>query len=487
MQKIEAQIKIPQFKEAIIRSDRLNDFLSVESSVEMALNMNFDTLGAPQIRQGLSYYSTDTNSSNCISLGTFSKNASSDRKLLMQIGTLGTVTKIYYINPTTPNTAVLSRTLSASGGKARFAQLLDYTYMVNGALGDAVQTFNGTTWGTTNVDVLPKGDFIATFSALIWIANASTDKIYYTNTPTIAGLVTGGSSFLFKLSPADGEKITALKTSPNALLVFKENHIFRVYSESSADPYPAYFVGTYSQESIVEYFDAIYFHHSSGFYKFNYDAQPTPISERIQDFVRAIPRSAYGDIIGWRDDDAVYWSIGDVTVDSVLYSSCVLRYTPTKELWTVYSYTGTTIKSAITFDTGTTVFTLLGSSNLKLQYMSSVYADRTDGISYDLITRWTNITQYMSTLKAITHVSVSHEQLAGANVQIQFDNDKVNQWITIGSLTDSFVTTFNIPETPTFNRVRFRISGNILSDTISSKSRIIGIEIPVMVDYGIKL
>ena len=82
------------------------------------------------------------------------------------------------------------------------------------------------------------------------------------------------NNFIEKFSPQDGESITGLIRVPRALLLFKQNHIYRIYSATNIDPYPAYNVGTYSQESIVQTKDGVYFHHPSGFYHFSYDSQP---------------------------------------------------------------------------------------------------------------------------------------------------------------------------------------------------------------------
>src|SRR5690606_2139719 len=132
------------------------------------------------------------------------------------------------------------------------------------------------------------------------------------------------------------------------------------YGATSLDAYPAYNVGTFSQESIVETKTGIFFHHSSGFYQFDYGSQPVEISRRIIDFVQAIPRAAHADITGvYAGFDAVAWSVGQVTVEGVVYANCVLRYTISTQVWTVYDYPGIIIPANIYYDDGTNLNHLL--------------------------------------------------------------------------------------------------------------------------------
>ena len=287
-------IKIPYPTEGTIRSTQLNDTVAPENSVQLALNMNFDCVGAMTSRGGVSLLTTAASAIK--TFGTLNIQGGIKR-LFTHAGS-----DVYSWNGTSWSSV---RTLTGSG-KARFSQFLNRTWMVNGNAGDVPKTSGGSTFDTTNVPAtLPKGDFIqAGFDGRVWIADKSTDVIYYTDivqfTPpsTYALTFDLAVNFIKNFSPQDGESITGLFRVPRALLLFKENHIYRIYSASNVDPYPAYNVGTFSQESIVQAKDGLYFHHSSGFYKFAYDGQPIEISRRVIDFVKAIPRSQYGEISG---------------------------------------------------------------------------------------------------------------------------------------------------------------------------------------------
>ena len=330
-------IKIPYPTEGVIRSAQLNDTVTPENSVQLAINMHFDQIGSVTTRLGVAQYATDL-AGSVKAFGTLNIQGGIKR-LFGQVGT--DVSVWNGTNWTSVRTATVST-------KARFSQWLNKTYMVNGT--DALQCSDGGNFAATasfvpTSPVIPVGDYIqAGFDGRIWVANKADDVIYYSDivqfdpagTPKYSITYTTGN-FIESFSPQDGESITGLFRVPKALLVFKENHIYRVYSADNVDPYPAYNVGTYSQESIVQGKDGIYFHHSSGFYRFNYDTQPTEISRRITDFVKAISRANYDDVVGVYDGyDAIKWSVGSVTVEDVTYANCQLRYSISTQLWTIY-------------------------------------------------------------------------------------------------------------------------------------------------------
>ena len=181
---------------------------------------------------------------------------------------------------------------------------------------------------------------------------------------------------------------------------FKQNHIYRVYNTTNVDPYPAYNVGTFSQESIVQAKDGVYFHHSSGFYKFTYDGQPTEISRRVIDFVKAIPRASYENIVGVYDGyDAVKWSIGAVTVEGVTYDNCQMRYSISTQVWTIYDFDSTAITALIRYDNGTTIEQIAGTSTGLIGKLDSGYTDFGTSIYYEMIDRWRSFTDMYSVTK----------------------------------------------------------------------------------------
>ena len=322
----------------------------------------------------------------------------------------------------------------AQVSKPRFAQYLNYIWMVNGnniVGGDPVATSNGGAFGTTLVpDGFPKGDFIsAGFEGRVWVANKTLGVIYYTDIvqftpPTTYSLTYNPDvNFISTLAPQTGETFTALFEVPRALLVFTQNTITRIYGASSVDAYAAYNVGTYSQESIVQTKTGIFFHHSSGFYQFDYGSQPVEISRRIIDFVKAIPRANYEDIVGIYDGyDCVKWYVGSVLVEGVVFSNCCVRYTISTQVWTVYDYVGNDITAFIEFDDGVTLNQIVGTTNSvsspvnKTGAIDVGYTDFGQPFYYEFIDRWRAYSQMYYIIKNISGMNVYSENAAGANL-----------------------------------------------------------------------
>jgi len=456
-------IKIPNPIEGVIRSAQLDDSICPENSVQIAINMNFDRVGAVQTRPGVETYAT-TLAGSVNSFGTLNTQSSTTKYLFAHVGST-----IQALNSATGAWAPVRTGLTGTE-KARFSQYLNRVWMVNGNAGDVPKTSNGGTFDTTDVPAtLPKGDFIqAGYDARVWIADAAKDILYYTDqvvsldgTTYVSPLTfTLTENFITKFSSQDGESITGLFRVPKALLLFKQNHIYRVYSPENMDAYPAYNVGTYSHESIVQGKDGLYFHHPSGFYKFNYDSQPTEISLRVRDFIRAIPRANYENIVGIYDGlDCIKWSVGAVTVEGVAYSNCQMRYSISTQVWTIYDFDTTAITALISYDNGTTIEQVAGTSTGLVGKLDSGTTDFGSPIYYELIDRWRGFTDMSSSSKSISGLAVMTENGAGMEVQYQTEKAPTNAWEYIDSVKDEYVALFPNASTKDFNEIRLRYSG----------------------------
>jgi hypothetical protein len=458
-------IKIPYPTEGIIRSVQLNDTVSPENSVQLAVNMNFDRIGALTTRDGISTYA-DTLDGSVTSFGTLNVQGGVKR-LFAQYGT-----KIKSWDGTDWTTR---RTTTVST-KARYSQWLNHIYMVNGT--DALQCSDGisafaATAGFVPATVMPVGHFVsAGFDGRIWVLNKTADTIYYSDqvqfdVATQTYSITYTNTSFQNLSPQDGESFSGVFRVPKALLVFKQNHIFRIYSATNVDPYPAYNVGTYSQESIVQAKDGLYFHHSSGFYKFNYDSQPTEISRRVFDFVKAIPRANYENIVGVYDGfDAIKWSVGSVTVESVTYANCQMRYSISTQVWTIYDYSCAAITSLISYDNGTTIEQIAGTSTGLVGKLDSGNTDFSAPIFYEMIDRWRSFTEMYSQSKSISGMMVMTENGAGMVLQYQTEKTPVDVWQRIDKVKDKYDAIFPNASTDDFNNIRLRIYGNNIGTPI---------------------
>lgn len=472
--------KIPYPTEGVIRSAQLDDTICPEDSVQLAINMNFDRIGASQTRPGIDTYATAL-SGSVTSFGTLNINGGNKRLF-------GQVAKDISVWDGSSWTSVRTTSVETI---ARFSQFLNRTWMVNGNGGDAPQTSNGGAFSGTDVPAtFPAADFIeAGYDGRVWVADSANDILYYTDivqstdgityvTPLTFDITT---NFISKFSPQDGESITGLFRVPKALLLFKQNHIYRVYSTTNVDPYPAYNVGTYSQESIVQGKDGVYFHHSSGFYKFTYDSQPTEISRRITDIVKAIPRANYPNIKGIYDgQDAIKWSCGPLTFEGVTYANCQVRYTISTQVWTIYDFADVAPTALTLYDDGTTIEQIVGTSAGLVGKLDSGKTDFGEAIRYELIDRWRSFTEMFSHSKKMGGIAIPSENGGGALVQYQVEKTQPNKWKDIGTLK-GFAGLIPNTEINDFNQMRFRIRGNSSGVPIIFK----GIEILKLSDEGL--
>ena len=254
--------------------------------------------------------------------------------------------------------------------------------------------------------------------------------------------------------------MTGLFRHPRALLVFKNNHIYRVFSINSTDPDPSIHRGTYSQESIVQGKNGISYHHPTGFYDFVFDGEQREISRPIIDIVQAILRSYYENVSGWVDDDHKMWSIGDITLGGISFSNIVVRYTISTQVWTVYSYS-TEPRCGILYDNGTTLTTVIGDDVGNVKTFDSGTSDDGTSIHYDLQTHWLSFTSIKSTSKNLTDIASLHENAHGGNLSYQLDSDLANEWRPIGSLTKDLYQRDNM-NAIYFYLIRFRFHGSTI-------------------------
>ena len=433
-----------------------------ETACTESLNFDFQTIGAAKTRQGITQIG-NTLSGNILGIHQFIDTvAGTNTRLMMVNGTT-----VYYLSGSTWT----SKRTVTTGCKTRFADFLNNTFMVNGT--DATAMWDGavgTSFVTTgSASGAPTGKFIETFVGRIWISGNPThpDRIYWSTRPTLATNQTVSwiisdtdDSQWGDISPNDGESITAMKKYKNTLVVFKQNRIYKISNISTVDQDPAYVVGTYSQESVVETKEGLFFHHSSGFYQFNVYGILQEISIPILDIVRAIPASAYTSVAGWIDPldaDHINWSIGTVTYGGVTYQNMVVRYRLSTQVWTHRSYPVQFICSGRYTD-GTTFFNVVGGTNGKTYQYNLGTTDDGTPISCSLIHRWENIDGLISTRKIVDRIGFNHYGCAGFNVNYQVEGQNVGAWSKkIGQL-GSYNTGFNSVGIKG-RKIRIRVSG----------------------------
>ena len=444
------KITLPAYIKGMIREAAVDSPVSPAESVELSLNLHGDILGAFTLRKGLTLLGSQVEASSpVLGIANYRNNLGTLYRALAKIDT-----NLYAYNGTTWSSIRAGLT---SASKMRFTNFIDRTFMVNGNANEPMQTYDGTSVSSSNVADLPQGDFIENYRSRIWVADSSDDKLYYSDVVNTDNTITGGDSFL-QISPADGEKLTGLKRTASALLAFKQNHIYRIFSVNSVDPDPSIFRGTYSQESIIESKKGVHYHHSSGFYDYVNGGEQREISRPIVDIIQAIPRSYYENVSGWSDDDHLYWSIGDITLAGITFSNVVCVRTLSTEVWSVYSY-GSEIRSAGKYDDGTNEVVIVGDDDGNVLKFNEGTTDNGTPIFYDLHTHWLYFSEMRTGTKALTELATVHENAHGGNLSYQLDTDAKNKWRPIGSLAKDLYQVHSL-NAKDFTRIRFRFHGN---------------------------
>jgi hypothetical protein len=411
-----------------------------ETAVLEAVNFNFDTIGAATLRKGTTALGTGLDGSNVLGLF-YHVDTVTPNTHTQLIAVTGTVA--YYLSA---GTWTSKRTGLTTGSKARFCTFLNYCFMVNGT--EATAIWDGNTSNsfvtTGNASGAPIGAFIENFKTRIWIAGNATfpSRVYFSSvpsaatTPVVSWSTDVATGQWIDVSPSDGDFMTGLQRYKTTLLAFKTNHLYRIFDIGQLDPDPWAYVGTSSQESILETKAGVFFHHSTGIYQYNVYGIVQEISRPVIDFIRAIPSSAYTSIAGWVDPlgDHLCWSIGTVTVNGTTYTNCVLRYTISTQVWTHYSYP-TQIMVATRrqplYNDNTSLYALAGDTAGNVLKMDTGITDNSTPISYSLIHRWDKIDGVLSTRKTVTTINFLH--YGGASTQAAFQTDEdapddLNNW-----------------------------------------------------------
>lgn len=428
-------------------------------AVSEAINFHFDKIGCATLRPGLTLLGSSLGSGNTLGLYEFRDSGSGSNNQIIQVN----ATTAYYLSGTSWTSI---RSGLTNNSKARFTTFLDFIWMVNGNDSTAIWDGNpSNSFVTTgNAASAPTGQFIENYRSRVWITGNSTypDRVYFSSLPSsvTTPIVTWNTSVTtgdwIDISPSDGDNITGLKKAKTALLVFKRNHIYRIYSISESEPDPKINVGTYSQESIVEAKDGYYFHHPTGFYRYS-DGSIQEISKPIIDVINAISLANYSKICGWQDGDHAYWSVGNVTYQGITYSNMVVRYTISTQTWTHYQYPTQFLVSS-DYNDGTSLFKLIGDDSGNVLKVNVGKTDNGSQIFYSLIHKWMEIDTLLSTEKNLNKVLFSHKGGANSKVQYQIQDDLVNDWAK--SLNSQFKESdTGFDDVINVNKIRFRISG----------------------------
>lgn len=419
----------------VIMPGVVDEALLPAGAVSDVLNMHFDKIGAATLRKGVTLKGSQlTASTNILGIHQFLDEGAGTNDQLIAVNN----TTAYYWSGSAW-TAI--RTGLTANKKARFTNFVDYVFMVNGA--DAMNTWDGDTsgsFGTTNAVSAPATYFIDNFRSRVWAANTDTNpsRLWYSSIPDTSGAIvwTGNDSSYIDISPGDGEDITGLQRFARALYVFKNNFIYRVYSINETEPDPQIFVGTYSQESIELAKNGMYWHHPSGIYRLRRgESQPVEISKPVNDIIKNISRSYYGNVSSWHDDDHVYFSVGDITIDDKTINNCVIRFTISTEVWTIYSY-AMEFRVGNTYDDGSSIVQIVGDMDGKLYTYNSGNTDAGADIAYRLEIGPYTLSGLRAETKTIRRIAALHKQAQGTDVGFRIDDARESEIENIGQLDE---------------------------------------------------
>jgi len=444
----------------IIHEDIVDDYKVPENSVNEAINLHFDTMGAVSLRPGVTRLGNQiVASSDILGLHQFlDQGTGTDDRLLAVNGS-----RVYYLSG---GTWTEIRTGLNSGLKARFTNFLDRAMMVNGT--DATQGWDGSVAGgfnTTNLVSAPSGNYIENFRNRGWIANTSANpsRVEYSTAASSTGTITWASTQFIDVSPGDGEDITGVKRTPRALLVFKPNHIYRIFGINETDPDPQILVGTYSQESVTTAKDGVYFHDwsNAAFHRYT-GAAPVEISKPIKPYLEGVTLANRNDVASWKDTDHVYWSVGNITLNDVTFTNVVFRFTNSTEVWTIYSYPQQFLVGT-SYDDASTLEPVVGDDDGNILTFNNGLTDNTTPITFSLITRWLDLSGVRAQTDVVNQLAVLSRNGQGVKVQFQVDHsDREAEWVPIGKIEK---TPVDIMDTEVEGqRMRFRISGTSVGE-----------------------
>lgn len=447
----------------VIRPAEVDDALIPENAVTEAMNFHFDRKGAATVRPGLTALgSTVLNARPCVGMHNMMAATA------IAVFSDGGSSAIFVWSGSSWGLSLSEGTASVRirfADFGSFAIVPNFNYNTLSSMRYWSGIANGASyWRWTGNPINGQNlwgynpRFIEVYKSRVYVAGDPLypGRLFFSSVITAAGNITWAPTTDFvDINPNDGEDTTGLKRFSLELLLFKPNYIYR-FRTSSVDPDPLIKIGTRSHESIVEGKRGLYFHHDTGFYRYA-GSYPQEISRPIIDFINAIPYSQFDDIIGWKDNDHIYWSVGNLTIKEtgadVVWRNVILRYTESSEIWTVYSY-ASDIRGAVEFNSGSTISVIVGSDLGVVATHNSGVTDVGEPIKFRIVTKWYEW-EGVETTKIIQQIVALTEKAQEAQLMYQVDDNP--EWQTLGQIRKylNFFDSLSIK----FHRIRFKVTG----------------------------
>jgi hypothetical protein len=318
--------------------------------------------------------------------------------------------------------------------KTRFLTFLDTVVFFNGT--DSSQSsVDGTTWLSTGGDLdvgnFPKGNVAIEWNDKIYVSGVSGyyNRLYYSSTPSVGGAIswTSGNGYI-DIEPEDGGgKITALSKIPGYLLIFKERSLKR-WDGSSTYPDDLFSVGATSQEGVTQARGVCYFFSANGkgIYITN-GGYPQLLSRPIQAIIDAIPTAYLTSISSYSDGNNVYFSIGDITLDSIVYNNAVLKYNIDSQNWSFYTL-GVEPQMWTTYVVSGATYTIFGDDDSGVVVLNSGTTDGTTLLEY---TYQTQELSFSDKIQEISRLVVHTRNAPSASVMARVDK---GEWQPLGTV-----------------------------------------------------
>lgn len=423
------------FRLGVMRKSVISPALVPPNSVSHSLNVNYDTIiGSGAVRPGTTLLgATVATNKTPLGLNEFVVSNGGSNVLVGVFSGASNAT-IYYFDTAwrTSLTTNLSNT-----AKNRFAQLGNRIFRVNGV--DAMsQSPDASTWtgGTTNncmatrtpslisrtkARLITSGD--PSYKSRVWFSSV----INPVATPFITWNENATSGDFIDINPDDGSDVVGFSETSTLILVFKGKGIYRLDAvNKTVDPDNIFNIGAVSQESIVLCQGVTYFFSGQDIRRTQGDF-PEQISRLgVQDWIDAIPQANWNNVTGGTDGVNVYFSIGNVTLntnknDQTTFTNVWLKFSTRDQSWSIHSYPIQYLNFAqFTTSAGRT---FVGAETAgDVQTINSGVTDNGTAIFYDLQTQPLEFGERQDTKLVTDKIVVFTRNGANGRIEIQADD-----------------------------------------------------------------
>lgn len=307
---------------------------------------------------------------------------------------------LYYYNGSSWNTSSPGLGTWSETVKSRFATLGGHTFITNSVNG-MKDSADANTWGTTNSIDTYKPSLVFRYTGRLLASGDPTypDRVFFSSvidpssSPFITWNTNASTGDWIDVNPDDGGYNTGFAETSTFCLLFKNNGMYRIDTvNKSTDPENIYNIGAVSQEAITACQGVVYFFSGIDIRRTD-GGFPEQISRAgVQDIIDAIPKANWSSVSSGTDGLNVYFSVGDVTVNSnqdnqTTITNCVLKFSPRDQNWSVHSYANDFQLFTLFTDT-TNATKMIGADSIgEVQFLNLGITDNGSAIDYELITQ----------------------------------------------------------------------------------------------------